>query len=1028
MAKTKKPTGLTITRSGAKFTFSWKIGDKDYGNGQQLRWRLSCWKSGSWKSETVGATTKSIAVSITPADLYPSKTAKAVSITFEVRGNRKKYKSGKKKIDPGWSDWAQKQFAISIPDRPTLTATLDEELSNVTNFAWELTTSATDGRYFIDTEWQSILVENSEETDGSKLTWGTTSTGWLTGTSTATNSREVTEDTELIADGSHTRWFRVRARGPAGASDWRYAKHVYALAYKSNITQTEAKETDENGFKCTVTWDATANAANPIDKTTVQYAITVPAADLACPSGASWTDANISRDTAANDKAVFSIDDTLGADECLFIRVNTKHDANITYGRPSLSAVGNLKNPSGLSVNVDNVTHRATITATNNSDVPDSFLAVEYMSSSDPEGKFVCGIISNGGTSVTVQGPNWDDEGAFSFGVRAVVGSYEQITRADGATCYAVTEKMKSAATIWEGGSVPSAPANVAASATEISGTIRVMWDWTWEEANGAEISWSDHPDAWESTDEPSTYSIDHIHAAHWNISGLETGKTWYIRVRLVDKTGADNITYGPWSDPIEVDLSSAPSVPVLSLSPGTITETGTVVASWAYSTTDGTQQAYAEICEAQITANGITYGDIIAHVETAQHISINAEEAGWQAGESHGLCVRVVSASGRVSDSWSDPVFVNVADPITAQITASSLQQKTVPDDEQAGTERTVLSLTEMPLTVTVQGAGTSGETILSIERAEEYQLVRPDESKAYGHKGEVVAEVVQMGEDEIEIGTDDLLGYLDDGAQYLIRAIVKDGFGQSAEDTLEFEVHWDHQALVPKASVQMDHVERVAFITPIAPEGTAEGDVCDIYRLSTDPPELIVKDGEFGTKYVDPFPAIGEGGGHRIVFKTANGDYITDDGQIAWTDTGYDEYDCLECEYNILDFDDEQILFVYNTDISNTWKKDFKRTKYLDGSIQGDWNPGIERDANVETVIIVGEDQETIKAMRRLAEHPGICHIRTKEGSSFPADVQVKESMKYSEGHKLAAYSLDVSRVGSQGYDGVTYEDWKG
>ena len=94
----------------------------------------------------------------------------------------------------------------------------------------------------------------------------------------------------------------------------------------------------------------------------------------------------------------------------------------------------------------------------------------------------------------------------------------------------------------------------------------------------------------------------------------------------------------------------------------------------------------------------------------------------------------------------------------------------------------------------------------------------------------------------------------------------------------------------------------------------------------------------------------------------------------------------------------------------------------------MQGDWNPAIKRDASVDYVILVEEDQETIMAMRRLAEHPGICHIRTKDGSSFACDIQVKEGMKYSEGHKLASYNLDVSRVESEGYDGVTYEEWKG
>ena len=82
MAKTKKPTGLSISRNGKKFTFSWKIGDKDYGNGQQLQYRLSYWKKGSWTSVGIGAGTKTKTVEIDLTKVYPDKTNYPSSITF----------------------------------------------------------------------------------------------------------------------------------------------------------------------------------------------------------------------------------------------------------------------------------------------------------------------------------------------------------------------------------------------------------------------------------------------------------------------------------------------------------------------------------------------------------------------------------------------------------------------------------------------------------------------------------------------------------------------------------------------------------------------------------------------------------------------------------------------------------------------------------------------------------------------------------------------------------------------------------
>ena len=76
------------------------------------------------------------------------------------------------------------------------------------------------------------------------------------------------------------------------------------------------------------------------------------------------------------------------------------------------------------------------------------------------------------------------------------------------------------------------------------------------------------------------------------------------------------------------------------------------------------------------------------------------------------------------------------------------------------------------------------------------------------------------------------------------------------------------------------------IVKITPTVPDGyTAEtGDVCDIYRLSVDRPALIVRNAIYGITYVDPYPAFNEHGGHLVVAKTANEDYITSDGRLAW------------------------------------------------------------------------------------------------------------------------------------------------
>ena len=111
---------------------------------------------------------------------------------------------------------------------------------------------------------------------------------------------------------------------------------------------------------------------------------------------------------------------------------------------------------------------------------------------------------------------------------------------------------------------------------------------------------------------------------------------------------------------------------------------------------------------------------------------------------------------------------------------------------------------------------------------------------------------------------------------------------------------------------------------------------------------------------------------------------------------------------------------------DVSHSWEKDFTETTYLGGSVQGDWNLAIHRNTTVNADAVVTKDPDLIAAMRRLAAYPGICHVRTVDGSSFAANVTVSENRTYEKAGKVAAFSLTITRVDTQQLDGVTYSEW--
>lgn len=1024
---TAAPTGLTVTRSNNVFKATFKIGDSDYSEGVQIQFRFNggVWQNAHYINNTSGDAT------FAWGNFYPYKSTGLRSVEFRARGKKVALRSDswKRTVNVikginkttltktvitryAWSAWAQAGYYLYVPNACSIGHTLDENYPNKATYSWS-SANNTEHQPHWDYEYQSILVKESNVADGSKLSWSSSALGWQTGTG---GSVTITESNSTLATGSHTRWVRARARGAAGASDWRYTKHVYASPYSATNVRASAIK-GQTSYSVSAYWSTPSTYAHPVDDITLQYSIVTPTGTGDAPSSASWNDVQTLAPKSGADGLTFSVAQVLNVDEALFVRVTTRHDKNNTYSAAARAATGYLSDPTGLSVSLDHTTHRATITATNASSVADSFLAITYRPTTTANA-FVCGIIPKGQTSITVQAPDWSAEEDVAFEVRAYAGTYTAKARTDGATAYSLNTWAESQNSLQDGGSVPTTPTNVTASATDTPGTIRVTWDWSWAKATKAVISWADHADAWESTSEPSKYEISNLHAASWNISNLEPGQKWYIRVQLV-QVQADGETPSPWSEIVEVDLASAPSIPTLILDKSIIGPSDSVTAAWGYVSTDGTPQAAAEICEATITGLGIEYGEIIARTQTAQHITLNPEELGWTAGTTYNLCVRVVSRSGKTSDSWSLPVSVTIAEPLTATITQHSLVAETVD-------EREILSLKELPLTVTVTGAGYGGTTMVAIEYAAPYSIRRPDDTNEAHFEGETVALLKQTGEDEITIDAEHLNSQLNDDALYRIVATVQDGFGQSAETTLDFEVHWTEQAIIPTGEVELDEEHIAAFITPLLPEGAENKGTADIYRLSADKPELIVKDAEWGTKYVDPFPAIGELSGHRIVYKSENGDYITPNNELAFADI-VPQNDFLRAWHsNLIHFGEDTLELPHNISIKNQFEKDFTETQYLGGSVVGDWNPAIKRSSTLDATVYLPDDDFVLRTVRALSRYTGICQIRMMDGSSFSGDVQVSDALSADTAGKLLEVGLSIARVDPEQLDGLTYDEW--
>lgn len=749
-----------------------------------------------------------------------------------------------------------------------------------------------------------------------------------------------------------------------------------------------------------------------------------------------------------------------------------------------------------------------TVKTSDTSDASGVRIAIVFIPKNSSQSTEIIGVVEVNGTdeiSKTLEVPP-TYSGSYGIGVYAFIGQYSLSQRIEdedsglGYNLYTVTPIIRSKM-VNNGKDIPIPPRDLLVKDLG-DGNVEVTWSWDWKEADSAEIAWADYGEALYSTSQPTTYEVPNSKNNRLIVRNLETGKTWYFWARL--KQG-DNVSI--WSEPRSTDLSSSPKVPTLSLSKTYVNMDEKFTASWTYVTTDNSAQLGAQINLVTVQ-NGLVAdeGKLIAQIPDeekgytdpeSQYIILDPQELEWTEGTDYYLTVKVISKSKKKSE-WSEPVKITTVPPINCALSNVSLYppaeewdpsksysvgeyvlKRDVDPNYENTTNRELLSLYKcadatnpgewddkwqvdeeypmqilqaLPLTAQIVPSATSSDfniySTLIIERSDDYTIDRPNGVSIDAFRGDTVAQVdaLEDQEDAYVIEQEDVAGYLDDEATYYLVAHITDDYGQLHELRQEFKVSWEHQALMPVATVRRDdeyNVVKIFIDYPENPEGDdITGDVCDIYRRSADGLTMLYENAEFNNTYVDPYPTIGEHGGYRIVYRTRNGDYIVkttnEEGEVvedfAWLIFDGDDDYLIDSDHHIIDFDGGTVELLYNVSINNTWNKDFQETKYLGGSIQGDWNAGVERTASM-TASVVTSDWDMIEAMRDLAENEGECHVRTLEGSNYLANVSVTEKIPqeylYDDSDtivKVYEYSLNITRIDFIEPDGMTEEEWNG
>lgn len=314
-----------------------------------------------------------------------------------------------------------------------------------------------------------------------------------------------------------------------------------------------------------------------------------------------------------------------------------------------------------------------------------------------------------------------------------------------------------------------------------------------------------------------------------------------------------------------------------------------------------------------------------------------------------------------------------------------------------------------------------------LSVIANEAYETVDSTGSRKFVSKGEPVYsrhfDISEVLTTELSAGDIDL----ENNIEYTIICKVAMNSGLTAESSLDFVVSWTDEIYEPNCELNVDEETYTASIRPYCAD--EEGKLLEDVTLSVYRREF---NGEFvelgtgidnlsGTFITDPHPAL-DYARYRIVAMSKT------TGAVSYYDVpGYP----VGCVAAILQWDEEWSTFdvqgedamekpvwagsmlklPYNIDVSDTHRPDVSLVEYIGREHPVSYYGTQVGATSTWSMDVPKKDEETLYALRRLANWMGDVYVREPSGSGYWANITVSFSQKHCE--VVSPVSIDVTRV---------------
>lgn len=546
------------------------------------------------------------------------------------------------------------------------------------------------------------------------------------------------------------------------------------------------------------------------------------------------------------------------------------------------------------------------------------------------------------------------------------------------------------------------------------STSVEVNW-YGVKNAKSYEIEYTTEKRYFDSSNQVQSLTVDAtLQWSHAEITGLETGKEWFFRMRAVNDNG-----HSAWTEIKSIVLGKNPIAPTTWSSTTTCVVGEPLILYWVHNAEDGSSQKYAEL---ELTINGrietYTIENTTNEDEKDKTSSYSIDTSSYVEGTKIQWRVRTSGITNTYGD-WSIQRTVDIYAPPTLELSVTDVNGNLLE------------TLTTFPFYISGVAGPNTQKAIgyhLSIIANERYQTIdQIGNFKMVGQGEEVYSKFFDTSEDLlVEMSANNV--DLENNISYKVSCTVSMNSGLTAESSSEFTVAWTDEEYEPNIEIGFNEDDISTYIRPFCKDAEGnliEGITLSVYRREFDGEftELATNIDNLSNTYItDPHPALDYARYRVIAISSSTGAVSYNDipgypiGEkslvIQWDEqwTSFDISNEIDGSSQV-PWSGSLLKLPYNVDVSDSYSPDVELVEYIGRKHPVSYygtQRGTTQTFNTE---IDKTDEETLYALRRLSIWMGNVYVREPSGSGYWANVTVSFSQKHCE--LTIPVTLSVTRV---------------